>query len=40
MIGMPGETPEMTRETVDSLDLELDFAKYPLRFLFWIQTFR
>ena len=31
MIGMPGETPEMTRETVDfSCDLELDFAKYAI----------
>ena len=31
MIGMPGETPEMTRETVEfSCDLELDFAKYAI----------
>ena len=31
MIGMPGETPEMTRETVEfSMDLELDFAKYAI----------
>ena len=31
MIGMPGETPEMTRETVDfSIDLDLDFAKYAI----------
>ena len=31
MIGMPGETPEMTRETVEfSMDLDLDFAKYAI----------
>lgn len=31
MIGMPGETPEMTRETVEfSCDLDLDFAKYAI----------
>ena len=31
MIGMPGETPEMTRETVEfSVDLDLDFAKYAI----------
>ena len=31
MIGMPGETPEMTKETVEfSLDLDLDFAKYAI----------
>ena len=29
MIGLPEETPEMTRETVEfSVDLDLDFAKY------------
>jgi len=32
MIGMPGETPEMTRETVEfSVDLDLDFAKYSIK---------
>ena len=31
MIGLPGETPEMTRETVEfSVDLDLDFAKYAI----------
>ena len=31
MIGMPGETPEMTRETVEfSIELDLDFAKYAI----------
>jgi anaerobic magnesium-protoporphyrin IX monomethyl ester cyclase len=31
MIGMPGETPEMTRETVEfSVELDLDFAKYAI----------
>lgn len=31
MIGMPGETPELTRETVEfSIDLDLDFAKYAI----------
>lgn len=31
MIGLPGETPEMTRETVEfSIDLDLDFAKYAI----------
>ncbi len=31
MIGMPGETPEMTKETVEfSVDLDLDFAKYAI----------
>jgi anaerobic magnesium-protoporphyrin IX monomethyl ester cyclase len=31
MIGMPGETPEMTRETVEfSVDLDLDFAKFAI----------
>jgi len=31
MIGMPGETPEMTKETVEfSIDLDLDFAKYAI----------
>ncbi len=31
MLGMPGETPEMTRETIQfSIDLDLDFAKYAI----------
>ena len=31
MIGMPGETPEMTKETVEfSVELDLDFAKYAI----------
>lgn len=31
MIGMPGETPEMTRETIDfAIDLDLDFAKFAI----------
>ena len=31
MIGMPGETPALTRETVEfSIDLDLDFAKYAI----------
>jgi len=31
MIGLPGETPEMTRETIQfSIDLDLDFAKYAI----------
>ena len=31
MIGMPGETPELTKETVDfSIELDLDFAKYAI----------
>jgi len=31
MIGMPGETPEMTKETVEfAVDLELDFAKFAI----------
>ena len=32
MIGLPGETPELTRETIEfAVDLDLDFAN-PLRF--------
>ena len=31
MIGMPGETPEMTRETIEfAVDLDLDFAKFAI----------
>lgn len=31
MIGMPGETPEMTRETVEfAVDLDVDFAKFAI----------
>ena len=31
MIGMPGETPEMTRETVEfAVELDLDFAKFAI----------
>ena len=31
MLGLPGETPEMSRETVEfSVDLDLDFAKYAI----------
>jgi radical SAM superfamily enzyme YgiQ (UPF0313 family) len=31
MIGLPGETPELTRETIQfSIDLDLDFAKYAI----------
>jgi radical SAM superfamily enzyme YgiQ (UPF0313 family) len=31
MIGLPGETPAMTEETIQfSIDLELDFAKYAI----------
>ena len=31
MIGMPGETPEMTKETVEfAVDLDLDFAKFAI----------
>jgi radical SAM superfamily enzyme YgiQ (UPF0313 family) len=31
MIGMPGETPEMTRETIEfAVDLNLDFAKFAI----------
>ena len=31
MIGMPGETPEMTEQTIDfSIELGLDFAKYAI----------
>ena len=31
MIGMPGETPQMTKETVEfSVELDLDFAKYAI----------
>jgi radical SAM superfamily enzyme YgiQ (UPF0313 family) len=31
MIGLPGETPEMTRETIEfSVDLDLDFAKFAI----------
>lgn len=31
MIGLPGETPEMTRETIEfAVDLDLDFAKFAI----------
>lgn len=31
MIGMPGETPEMTRETIEfAVELDLDFAKFAI----------
>jgi len=31
MIGMPGETPELTRETVEfAVDLDVDFAKFAI----------
>ena len=31
MIGMPGETPEMTKETIEfAVDLDLDFAKFAV----------
>ena len=31
MLGLPGETPEMSKETVEfSVDLDLDFAKYAI----------
>ena len=31
MIGMPGETPEMTKETVEfAVDLDVDFAKFAI----------
>ena len=31
MIGLPGETPEMTKETVEfAVDLDLDFAKFAI----------
>ncbi|MCB9761373.1 MAG: cobalamin B12-binding domain-containing protein [Alphaproteobacteria bacterium] len=31
MIGLPGETPELTRETIDfAVDLDLDFAKFAI----------
>ena len=31
MIGMPGETPEMTKETIEfAVDLDLDFAKFAI----------
>ena len=31
MIGLPGETPELTRKTVDfAIDLDLDFAKFAI----------
>ena len=31
MIGLPGETPELTRETIEfSIELDLDFAKYAI----------
>lgn len=31
MIGLPGETPEMTRQTVEfAVDLDLDFAKFAI----------
>jgi radical SAM superfamily enzyme YgiQ (UPF0313 family) len=31
MIGLPGETPELTKETIEfSVDLDLDFAKYAI----------
>lgn len=31
MIGMPGETPEMTRETIEfAVDLDVDFAKFAI----------